>query len=89
MPEINSFDVLKEMAAAGSPKVKLAPLSNVKRANIGRGEFGEVVMAVDAESIQGIAGGTLVGGLILADAKEFAATKARLAGKPPEGDANA
>jgi antitoxin (DNA-binding transcriptional repressor) of toxin-antitoxin stability system len=69
----NSFDVLKAMSLANKD-IRLAPLSNILR--IQRVKAGtQVTIGFEGDVVAGLANGRFVGGLILADAREYEETR--------------
>lgn len=72
----NSFDVLKTMSEENQD-IRLAPLSNITRIDKVRAGT-NVTIGVAGDVIAGLANGDFVGGLYLADRKQFAETQERL-----------
>lgn len=73
----NSFDVLKTMSEE-SQDIRLAPLSNILRVQKVKAGT-QITIGVAGDVIAGIANGDFVGGLYLADRKQFEETQERLA----------
>lgn len=74
--KVNNFDVLKVMGQR-SMDVQLAPLNNVVRAKAVKAGT-QVTIGVAGNPIAKILNGELVGGLLLADKKQFDQVKAEL-----------
>lgn len=72
-----SFDVLKAMSAANKD-IRLAPLSNILR--VQKTKLGtQITIGVEGDVIGAIARGDFVGGLILADKRQFRQMEEELA----------
>lgn len=72
MSQVNAFDVFSEMVRSDNKALKMAPLSNILRANYGQRVRGtQVTIGVDGNIIGDILHGKYVGGLILVDKEEF------------------
>lgn len=79
MAEVNNFDVLKAMAAANLD-IQLAPLDNLVRATAGKAGT-QVTIGVPGNIVGALMNGKYLGGLILADAKQYAETRRKLSTK--------
>jgi hypothetical protein len=75
---VNNWDVLKEMGARGSPKLEMAPLDNIIRINYYANRGTEITIGMPGSRILAFERGDYVGGLILADKKEFNEVKSDL-----------
>ncbi len=76
MAKVNNFDVLKKMGELNG-KIQMAPLGNiihVKKVRAGT----EITIGVAGDLVTAVFAGDFVGGLVLADKKEFDKLKAEM-----------
>ena len=76
----NGFDVLKAMSVANKD-IRMAPLSNILRVQLTKAGT-QITIGFEGDVVGAIANGRFVGGLILADAQQFAETERELSHKP-------
>ena len=76
MTKVNSFDVLKEMSARNM-SIQLAPLDNITEARKVKAGT-KVTIGIGGDVVGSILNNKFVGGLILADRKEFEAVRKEL-----------
>jgi hypothetical protein len=74
---INNFDVMKRMALENK-RIMIAPLTNVIQAQKVKAGT-KITIGVMGDQVRAIACDEYVGGLILADSKQFEETKAQMA----------
>lgn len=77
--KVNAFDVIKKLTEEGSKKCRLAPLSNIIRADI-NGKRGTFTIGTEPEDVHGYMNGTTTfGGLLLIDREAFKQAEKELA----------
>lgn len=71
MTEPSAFEVFELMCSIEPDCIFMAPLSNVHRMQVVKGDGGKVTIGVDRECINGLMDGRFCGGLLLADREAF------------------
>lgn len=76
---VSNFDVFKEMCERNSQGITLSALSNVTEMRLTqKGKNTKITIGVVGDVLNPIGRGQMIGGLILADKKEFDAIKQEL-----------